>query len=72
MIKELVKMDDSEKLVQLQKMIVDLLAEQEKIAVQLAELRNQGKGKTVQFRQLFVKKLSNINVISLLQSYELM
>jgi len=65
-------MDDSEKLVQLQKMIDDLIAEQEKLAGQLAELRNQGKGKTVQFRQLFAKKLSNINVINLLQSYGLM
>jgi len=53
-------------------MTVDLIAEQEKITGQLAELRNQGKGKTVQFRQLFAKKLSNINVISLLQRYGLM
>ncbi len=36
-------MDDSEKLVQLQKMIDDLVAKQEKLAGQLAELRNHGK-----------------------------
>jgi uncharacterized coiled-coil DUF342 family protein len=67
-----VKTDDREKLVQLQKMIDDLIAEQEKIACQLAELRNQGRGKTAQFRQLFAKKLSNVTVISMLQSYGLM
>jgi hypothetical protein len=65
-------MDDSERLVQLQKMIADLIAEQENIGVQLVELRDQGKGKTVQFRQLFAKKLSNINIINLLQNYGLM
>jgi hypothetical protein len=65
-------MNDNEKLMQLQKMIYDLTAEQEKIVVQLAELRNQGKGKTVQFRQLFAKKLSNITILNLLQSYGLM
>jgi len=37
-----VKMDDREKLAQLQKMIADLIAEQEKIAGKLSELRNQG------------------------------
>jgi len=67
-----VKMDDREKLAQLQKMIADLIAEQEKIAGKLSELRNQGREKTVQFRQLFAKNLSNVNVISLLQSYGLM
>ncbi|MCL2288078.1 MAG: hypothetical protein FWC33_02715 [Candidatus Bathyarchaeota archaeon] len=65
-------MDDREKLAQLQKMIADLIAEQEKIAGKLSELRNQGREKTVQFRQLFAKNLSNVNVISLLQSYGLM
>jgi hypothetical protein len=65
-------MSDRERLVQLQKMIDDLIAEQEKIAQQLMDLRSQGKGKTAQFRQLFTKKLSNANVLSLLESYGLL
>jgi hypothetical protein len=64
-------MSDNNKFVQLQKLIDDIVAEQEKISVELTNLRSQGKGKTVQFRQLFSKKLFNIQVISLLQSYGL-
>jgi len=64
-------MNDTEKLVQLQKLIDDITIEQEKISIQLAELRSQGKKKTVQFRQLLTRKLSNANIISVLQSYGL-
>ena len=65
-------MTDAEKLTKLEKLIADITAEQEKISAELAVLRSQGKEKTVQFRQLFTKKLSNTNVISLLSSYGLM
>jgi len=61
----------SEKESKLQKMIDDITAEQDKLAGKLADLRSQGKEKTVQFKQLFTKKLSNTNVISLLKSYGL-
>jgi len=62
----------SEKESKLQKMIDDITAEQDKLAGKLVDLRSQGKEKTVQFKQLFTKKLSNTNVISLLKSYGLM
>jgi len=65
-------MNDTEKLIQLQKLIDDISDEQERISIELADLRSQGKEKTVQFKQQFTKKMMNVNIISLLQSYELM
>jgi len=65
-------MSDKEKLNQLQRMIDDITAEQEKITGNLAELREQDKEKSVLFKQLFTKKLFNISVINLLQNYGLM
>jgi len=65
-------MSDKKKLNQLQKMIADITAEQKEITRQLAELREQDKEKSVLFKQFFTKKLFNISVISLLQSYGLM
>jgi catechol 2,3-dioxygenase-like lactoylglutathione lyase family enzyme len=71
-IKKALLVNNSEKNIQIQKMIADLTAEQEKITQQLAELKTQGKEKTARFKQLFTKKLSNITVLSMLQSYGLM
>jgi len=49
----------------------DLLASQSEISDQLASLRNEGKEKSVKFKELMVKKLTNINTIILLKSYGL-
>jgi len=57
--------------IQLQKMIDDLMAEQEKITQQLTDLKTQGKEKTARFKQLFTKKLSNMTILNMLQNYGL-
>jgi catechol 2,3-dioxygenase-like lactoylglutathione lyase family enzyme len=57
-----------EKSSQIQKMLTDLTAEQEQIAQQLADLRAQGREKTVLFKQLFTKKLSNLNIIEYIKN----
>jgi len=71
-INKTLQVNNPEKNIQIQKMIADLTAEQEKITQQLAELKTQGKEKTARFKQLFTKKLSNLTVLNMLQSYGLM
>jgi len=71
-INKTLQVTNPEKNIQIQKMISDLTAEQEKITQQLAELKTQGKEKTARFKQLFTKKLSNLTVLNMLQSYGLM
>lgn len=44
---------------------------QGEISTQLDELRNEGKEKTVQFRELFTKKLVNNNVMAFLRFHGL-
>ena len=61
-----------DKLNQLEKLVRDITTEQEKISAELAELRKCDKEKTVKFRQLFSKKLSNATVMDTLQNYKLM
>jgi catechol 2,3-dioxygenase-like lactoylglutathione lyase family enzyme len=69
-IKKILLMSNPEKPPQIQKMIDDLTAEQEKIALQLAKLRVQGRVKTVLFKQLLTKKLSNTNILDYIQRPE--
>lgn len=45
-----------------------LECEQKAITAQMAELRASGKEKTVKYRELFAKKLQNINALSLFQT----
>ena len=71
-VEDYIETSEAERLVKLQNLIDDITVEQDKISTELAVLRGQGKEKTVQFRQLFTKKLSNVNIISALQSYGLM
>ena len=49
-----------------------LEAEQGDIAARLAALREQGRDKTVQFRELLAQKLTNSNLRLLLERYRLL
>lgn len=49
----------------------DLVAGQNKISEELEKLRNEGKTKSVRFRELMVKKMTNSNIIILFETYGL-
>jgi len=49
----------------------DIEKAQNDISIQLDELRKEGKEKTVQFRELFTKKLVNNNVLAFLRFHGL-
>jgi hypothetical protein len=49
----------------------DVERAQTEISLQLETLRNEGKEKTVQFRELFTKKLVNNNVLAFLRFHGL-
>ena len=60
-----------ERLARFEDMALGLEAEQRDIAARLAALREQGKDKTVQFRELLAQKLSNANMLLLLERWKL-
>lgn len=47
----------------------DLLANQSKISKELEILRNEGKTHSCKFKELMVKKLTNVNIIILFKTY---
>ncbi len=49
----------------------DLIASQSQIPKELEKLRNEGKTKTVRFKELMVKKMTNANIINLFKTYGL-
>ena len=49
----------------------DLVAGQNKISEEMKKLRNEGKTKTVKFRELMAKKMINSNFIILFKTYGL-
>lgn len=49
----------------------DIEKAQNDISLQLDELRSEGKEKTVQFRELFTKKLVNNNVMAFLRFHNI-
>ena len=61
-----------ERLARFEDMALGLEAEQRDIAARLAALREQGKDKTVQFRELLAQKLTNSNLRLLLERYRLL
>ena len=61
-----------ERLARFEDMALGLEAEQGDIAARLAALREQGKDKTVQFRELLAQKLTNSNLRLLLERYRLL
>ena len=60
-----------ERLARFEDMALGLEQEQGDIAARLAALREQGKDKTVQFRELLAQKLSNANMLLLLERWKL-
>ena len=52
-------------------MVQGLEREQEEIAQRLAQLREQGREKTVQFRELLAQKLTNQNMKLLLERWKI-
>jgi len=49
----------------------DLIASQNQIPKELETLRNEGKTKSVRFRELMVTKMTNTNIIDLFKTYGL-
>ena len=60
-----------ERLARFEDMALGLEAEQGDIAARLAALREQGRDKTVQFRELLAQKLTNANMLLLLERWKL-
>ena len=61
-----------ERLARFEDMALGLEAEQGDIAARLAALREQGRDKIVQFRELLAQKLTNSNLRLLLERYRLL
>lgn len=62
----------AKKLAGLEKLVEDLVAEQERISDQLDTFRREGKTKSVRFRELMGQKLFNSNVLNLFERYGLL
>lgn len=60
-----------DRLAKFESFYVDIEKAQNDISHQLDELRSEGKEKTVQFRELFTKKLVNNNVMAFLRFHGL-
>lgn len=63
--------DAVERLGKFEDMVLELEEAQEKLSAKLAVLRDQGKTKSYQFRELMGKKLVNTSMLSLLETYGL-
>jgi hypothetical protein len=59
------------KLAKFENIYEDLIASQREISKQLEKLRNEEKTKTVRFRELMFKKMTNVTIIELFKSYGL-
>ena len=60
-----------ERLARFEDMALGLEQERADIAQKLAALREQGRDRTVQFRELLAQKLSNANMLLLLERWKL-
>ncbi|AHM57596.1 hypothetical protein EAL2_808p00900 (plasmid) [Peptoclostridium acidaminophilum DSM 3953] len=60
-----------EKLARFENFYDELVASQEEISRELEMLRNEGKEKSVRFRELFGKKLMNNNTLIMLKYYKI-
>jgi hypothetical protein len=59
------------KLAKFENIYEDLIASQSQIPKELEKLRNEGKTKTVRFKELMVRKMTNANIINLFKTYGL-
>lgn len=60
-----------ERLARFENAQADLLAHQETIALEMNRLRDEGKQKSVRFRELLGQKMINNTLIALLERYDL-
>ncbi len=60
-----------ERLERFEKALQDILSEYDKLGKELEKLRNEGKSKTVKFRELLVKKLVYSMIITIFKRYDL-
>jgi len=59
------------KLAKFENIHADLIASQSQIPEELEKLRNEGKTKSVRFKELMVKKMTNATMINLFKTYGL-
>lgn len=59
------------KLAKFENFLEDLISSQTQIPKEMEKLRNEGKTKSVRFRELMVKKMTDANIIDLLKTYGL-
>ncbi|MEG3039859.1 MAG: hypothetical protein RR788_06130 [Erysipelotrichaceae bacterium] len=62
---------DQERLNAFEKMLEDIILQQEAIPLELEELRLAGKTKTLRFRELVSRKLMNEEILCLFNKYNL-
>lgn len=63
--------DDEERLRTYDRILCDVKNQQEEISAKLAVLRGEDKTKTLKFRELMGKKLTNAAVLSIFKAYGL-
>lgn len=59
------------RLARFENMYDDLVASQNKITEEMEKLRNEGKTKSVRFKELMVKKMTNSNFLIMFKTYGL-
>ena len=63
---------NEERLNAFEKMLSDILAQYDSVTEKLAELKAEGKKKTVTYRQLFANKLQHQTILSYYRTYGLL
>lgn len=63
---------NEERLYAFEKMLSDILAQYDSVTEKLAVLKDEGKEKTVTYRQLFTNKLQYQTILSYYQTYGLL
>ena len=63
--------DAINKLAKFENIHEDIVANQTKISLELERLRNQDQTHSVKFKELMIKKLTNVNILILLKAYGL-
>ena len=63
---------DNERLNAFEKMLTDILAQYDSVAQKMALLKDEGKEKTVTYRQLFANKLQYQTILSYYRTYGLL
>lgn len=65
-------MNDAERLARFEELLAELLSERESLETTLADLRAQGKTKTVTYRQLTARKLALKSILGQFEEHGLL